>query len=117
LAPLVAAIVAGGIVAAISFGDSTHRSAVQAAVTAPRPAQSFQEALVHVVKAVSPSVVQIENSVGLGSGVVFDDNGNIVTNAHVVGTAKTFVVTTSGGRQYRAKLVGSFPRTTWPWSG
>ena len=95
--------------AAISFGDSTHRSAVRAAVTAPRPAQSFQEALVHVVKAVSPSVVQIENSVGLGSGVVFDDNGNIVTNAHVVGTAKTFTVTTSNGKSYSAKLVGSFP--------
>jgi putative serine protease PepD len=109
LAPLVAAVVAGGIVAAISFGGSTHRSAVQVAVASPRPAQSFQEALVLVVKAVSPSVVQIENSVGLGSGVVFDDNGNIVTNAHVVGTAKTFVVTTSSGRQYSAKLVGSFP--------
>ncbi|MFL5755687.1 MAG: S1C family serine protease [Chloroflexota bacterium] len=95
--------------AAISFGDSTHRTAVQAAVTAPRPAQSFQEALVQVVKAVSPSVVQIENSIGLGSGVVFDDNGNIVTNAHVVGTAKTFTVTTSNGKSYSAKLVGSFP--------
>jgi putative serine protease PepD len=109
LAPLVAAIVAGGIVAAISFGGSTHRTAVQAAVTAPRPAQSFQEALVQVVKTVSPSVVQIENSIGLGSGVVLDDNGNIVTNAHVVGTAKTFTVTTSNGKSYSAKLVGSFP--------
>ena len=95
--------------AAITFGASTHPSAVQAAITAPGPAQSFQEALVHVVKAVSPSVVQIENSIGLGSGVVFDDNGNIVTNAHVVGTTKTFTVTTSNGKSYSAKLVGSFP--------
>ena len=62
-----------------------------------------------VVKAVSPSVVQIEDSIGLGSGIVLDDGGNIVTNAHVVGTAKRFVVTTSSGKSYPAKLVGSFP--------
>jgi putative serine protease PepD len=76
---------------------------------APPPAQAFQEAFVLVVKTVSPSVVQIENSTGLGSGVVFDTAGNIVTNAHVVGTAKTFTVTTSSGTRYSAKLVGSFP--------
>jgi putative serine protease PepD len=108
LAPLVAAIVAAGIMAAISFGGSTDRSAPRAAV-ATRPAQAFQEAFVLVVKTVSPSVVQIENSTGLGSGVVFDNAGHIVTNAHVVGTAKTFTVTTSSGKLYSAKLVGSFP--------
>jgi putative serine protease PepD len=96
-------------VAAISFGGRTHRSAAQAAVAPPQPAHAFQEAFVLVVKTVSPSVVQIENSTGLGSGVVFDTAGNIVTNAHVVGTAKTFTVTTSSGTRYSAKLVGSFP--------
>jgi S1-C subfamily serine protease len=101
-------MVAGGIVAAFSFGGSTDRSAARAAV-ATGPAQAFQEAFVLVVKTVSPSVVQIENSTGLGSGVVFDTAGNIVTNAHVVSTAKTFTVTTSNGKRYSAKLVGSFP--------
>jgi putative serine protease PepD len=95
-------------VAAISFAGSTDRSAARAAV-ATGPAQAFQEAFVLVVKTVSPSVVQIENSTGLGSGVVFDNAGNIVTNAHVVSTAKTFTVTTSNGKRYSAKLVGSFP--------
>jgi S1-C subfamily serine protease len=37
---------------------------------------------------VSPAVVQIQTSVGLGSGVVYDDKGDIVTNAHVVGNAR-----------------------------
>ena len=109
LAPLAAAIVAGGIVAALSFGGSTHPSAVAAAPLAGRQAHSFQSDLVSVVRALSPSVVQIEDSIGLGSGVVLDGEGNIVTNAHVVGTAKRFTVTTSSGRSYPAKRVGSFP--------
>src|SRR5207248_1381855 len=54
LAPLAAAIVAGGIVAALSFGGSTHPSAVAAAPLAGRQAHSFQSDLVSVVKALSP---------------------------------------------------------------
>ena len=34
--------------------------------------------------------------------------GDIVTNAHVVGTAKTFTVTTSTGKHLTGKLVGVF---------
>jgi putative serine protease PepD len=91
-------LVAGAIVLAIALGLGSTRG----------PAEGFQDALVHVVKSVSPSVVQIETSTGLGSGIVFDDKGNVVTNAHVVGSAKTFRVTTSSGKEYDAKLVGSF---------
>jgi trypsin-like peptidase len=59
---------------------------------------------------VSPSVVQIETSEGLGSGIVFDAKGDIVTNYHVVGTAKTFTVTTyAPARRLTGKLVGTFP--------
>ena len=39
-----------------------------------------------------PSVVQITTSDSTGSGVVYDDKGDIVTNAHVVGDAKTVEV-------------------------
>jgi len=43
----------------------------------------------------------------IGSGVVFDDKGDIVTNAHVVGTAKMFAVTlTAGTAAFPARLVG-----------
>jgi putative serine protease PepD len=101
LAPLIAAIAAGAAVAAVSLGGSS-------AVKPPAGALAFQNALVGVVRAVSPSVVQIQNAEGLGSGVVFDGNGHVVTNAHVVGTAKTFTVTTSNGKQYKATLVGTF---------
>jgi putative serine protease PepD len=60
------------------------------------------------VRKVSPAVVQIETPSGLGSGVVFDATGNIVTNAHVVGAYQRFVVTLAGGSKHNATLVGSY---------
>jgi putative serine protease PepD len=61
-----------------------------------------------VVDAVANSIVLIESSGGLGSGVVFDSNGDIVTNAHVLGSATTFRVTTAEGKMYSATLVGAY---------
>src|SRR5262249_23184210 len=57
---------------------------------------------------VAPSVVQITTSEGLGSGIVYDRAGDIVTNNHVVGTATSFTVTTWSGKQLQRKLVGAF---------
>jgi S1-C subfamily serine protease len=62
-----------------------------------------------VVKSVSPSIVLIESQSGLGSGVVLDSSGDIVTNAHVTGTTQQFRVTTADGKQYPATLVGAYP--------
>jgi S1-C subfamily serine protease len=67
--------------------------------------QSFES----VVQTVSPSVVVIETSEGLGSGVVLDDRGDIVTNAHVVGTSTTFTIATADGKRLDGALVGTFP--------
>ena len=61
-----------------------------------------------VVRAVAPSVVVIETPSGLGSGVVFDDKGDVVTNAHVVGSDTQFKVTTAAGDRLDATLVGTF---------
>jgi S1-C subfamily serine protease len=67
-------------------------------------------AYTNVVKAVAPSVVLIQTpSGGLGSGEVLDGQGNILTNAHVVGDATTFRVVTAGGQQLSGSLVSSFP--------
>jgi S1-C subfamily serine protease len=76
--------------------------------TSSGPATSLQDQFVHVVDAVSPAVVLIATKVGLGSGVVYDGKGDIVTNAHVVGTAKTVTVSLSGGDQHQATVVGRF---------
>jgi len=47
----------------------------------------------------------------VGSGFVFDKNGNIITNAHVVNDVQKIVVTFLDGRSYNAKLVGMDPFT------
>jgi putative serine protease PepD len=108
LAPLVAAIVAGAIVAGASLATSSTTPS-KTTTAATQPGLALQGAIVNVVQSVSPSVVQIEDQTGLGSGIVFNAAGDIVTNHHVVSGAKSFMVTTSSGRQYRGTLVGSFP--------
>jgi len=74
---------------------------------APAP-YALQAQFVQVVRGVAPSVVQIESAEGLGSGVVYDGAGHVVTNAHVVGSSRTFQVTLANGRQVTGALVGAF---------
>lgn len=69
---------------------------------------SLQAAYERVVRTVSPQVVQISQSGGLGSGIVFDGKGDVVTNAHVVGSSTKVTVTVSTGKVYPAKVVGKF---------
>ncbi|MGW7083234.1 S1C family serine protease [Streptomyces sp. NPDC054871] len=87
-------------------GDSGE-STTQAA---PMAESDLEGAYQQVIKDVLPSVVQIDASDSLGSGVVYDDKGHVVTNAHVVGKEETFKVTTATGEQaLTAKLVASYP--------
>jgi S1-C subfamily serine protease len=90
-------------VAALAAGCGSSRS-----VDAPS-AGTLQQQFVSVVKGVSPSVVQIRTPQTLGSGVVFDDRGDVVTNAHVVGNATRFVVTLASGERDPATIVGRDP--------
>jgi putative serine protease PepD len=58
---------------------------------------------------VLPSVVEISAGHSTGSGVVLDQRGDIVTNAHVVGTAKKFEIRISTTSEpMKARLVGVF---------
>jgi S1-C subfamily serine protease len=59
-----------------------------------------------VVKRVSPAIVQIRCGRSLGSGVVFDTQGDVVTNAHVLGRASSCIATLSGGARQSADVVG-----------
>jgi putative serine protease PepD len=76
---------------------------------AQSPTAGLQQRFVRVVQTVSPQVVQIQGSRGLGSGVVFDARGDVVTNAHVVQGERQLVVTLSGGAHHPAAVVGADP--------
>ena len=109
VAPLLAVLVGAAAYAGISLGAGGHAARARApGIRPPAGALALENAIVQVVRAVSPSVVQIEDAAGLGSGVVIDSNGDIVTNAHVVAGARSFTVTTSNGKRYPARLVGRF---------
>ncbi len=79
---------------------------------------------VAVVKILKPSVVQIAASNispgsynqaiprgGVGSGVILDKEGRILTNNHVALGGPSLRVTLADGRTYPAKIVGNDPRT------
>jgi putative serine protease PepD len=72
-------------------------------------ATAVQRQFVQVVDRVSPQVVQIQTNQGLGSGIVYDGQGDIVTNAHVASNSRQFLVTLAGGDRHTATLVGSDP--------
>ncbi|NYV78937.1 S1C family serine protease, partial [Streptomyces sp. UH6] len=77
---------------------------------APRAPEDLEEGYIRVIRDVLPSVVQVQAGEDLGSGIVYDDRGHIVTNAHVVGDQKSFRVTTAqSGQPLTARLVSSFP--------
>ncbi|MFF9348716.1 S1C family serine protease [Streptomyces sp. NPDC014734] len=93
-----------------SGATTTPASSRQGSVSQAAAGTDLQSQYETVIKNVLPSVVQIEAAEGLGSGVVYDAKGHIVTNAHVVGDTRTFKVTTATGEKtLSASLVATYP--------
>jgi len=68
----------------------------------------LQDAYNSVLDRARLSVVEISTESGLGSGVIYNRDGDIVTNAHVVEGATTVRVRLADGRRRRAAVVGSY---------
>ncbi|MDX6656411.1 MAG: hypothetical protein QOH62_1204 [Solirubrobacteraceae bacterium] len=102
-AVLIAAVVA--IVAVVALRDGQSPSTAPAALAGVPSPTGFAE----VVARAMPSVVQIRSARGLGSGIVYDDVGHVVTNAHVVAGSTHFTVTEANGSTHAATLRGVFP--------
>jgi Trypsin-like peptidase domain len=96
------AVLAAGCASAASAGDPISSVPVASA----DEASSLQQRFVSIVRTVSPEVVQVRTPLALGSGVVFDARGDVVTNAHVVDNATRFTVTLTSGDSHPAILVG-----------
>jgi putative serine protease PepD len=103
---LVALLVAGCTGSSGSSNGSSSATASGGATAG----DDLQSAYEQVIDQVLPSVVEVQSSTGLGSGVVYDGSGDIVTNAHVVGADTQFQVLASGASgPLPAQLVGSYP--------
>jgi putative serine protease PepD len=125
---VVAALAVGAIVGGVSgagvtywatSGNSSHTvvgNPTAQTITVNDPANATQ--ITAVAAKASPSVVTIKvasaNAGGTGSGVVLSKDGYILTNTHVVtldgaAAAATVTVTTSDGRLFSAKVIGTDP--------
>ena len=97
---------------------------VPRAVTARADLHEFERNNIDVFRAVSPSVVNIttlehmaslfsrritEVPRGTGSGFIWDGEGHVVTNFHVIQNSDGARVTLADQSTYPAKLVGAFP--------
>jgi S1-C subfamily serine protease len=127
-------LIAAGIIWLEPWKQATSPPATSGPGSGPAPAPRQVEARgslaedeqnnISVFKAVSPSVVHITTVElarnflsldvmqiprGTGSGFIWDDRGNVVTNFHVIQGAGAARVTLSDQSNYKASLVGAFP--------
>jgi S1-C subfamily serine protease len=109
---------AGGVVGVVAsrnpelFGGGATASgttAGEAAAAVPQGTAAGHQ-LQQVLAAVLPAVVKIEarsdSGKATGSGIVFNNNGYVLTNAHVIEGARTISVTLSTSEPLRARFVG-----------
>lgn len=88
-----------------------------AAQEAGSPVEALERQFEAIYQQVNPSVVHIRVRSGrgllqqesTGSGFVYDPQGHIVTNHHVVEGATTIIVTFADGTEVPARIVGSDP--------
>jgi putative serine protease PepD len=92
------------------LADRNEQPAASAGVPVSSPAvpvQSGQEPAAAVARSLGPSVVQLETGGGLGSGVIYDKNGYILTAAHVTEGSQSLTVRLFDGTALRGRVVGS----------
>ncbi|MFD4025275.1 S1C family serine protease [Streptomyces sp. NPDC058576] len=112
---LAAGVIGGGaatLVGQLNDGGSGATGS-GGAVNGTTVSQSSKGTVSGVAEAVSPAIVEIgaASSAGksTGSGVVITEDGEIVTNNHVISGAQQIQVTLSTGKTYTADVVGTDP--------
>lgn len=113
---LLAVVFGVGLFSGWTFARSNAgSSAPLASSTSPSTTVSTaldnQTAREAAIAKVGPAVVEVigqtSQGTALGSGIVVDKNGNIITNSHVVEGISTLHVILSDGRQVPAQLIGA----------
>ncbi|HEX7172289.1 MAG TPA: trypsin-like peptidase domain-containing protein [Candidatus Limnocylindria bacterium] len=120
---VVAGIVSGGLsaVAVTNLVDGTASQPDGVATETPSDADPVSEvrieesnAVIQAVNRVAPAVVLIQTTTGgvfggatgTGSGVIYEPDGWILTNRHVVEDAESMIVELTDGRTFEATLYG-----------
>src|SRR6478672_3752077 len=113
---LAAALVAGALIgagggaatyAALSSGKGTT-VVRQVTVTDGQPTSSTGSLSVQsIYRLANKGVVEITAGQGQGSGFVYDSNGHIITNAHVVEGSSSVSIKFWNGKAYSARVVGT----------
>jgi|FaiFalFF_MnMetaG_3_1042247.scaffolds.fasta_scaffold01315_4 S1-C subfamily serine protease len=101
---------------------SPPASASPVTLPAPAPTGDFATAIEQVAAQVIPAVVYVsvraivpglfgfgQIQEGVGSGVIFDPRGYILTNDHVIAGAQEIRVVLSDGRQFTGRVLGRSP--------
>lgn len=127
---LVSGIFAAGMVAVVDRLASRVQPAGSAFTESPPPGvtdptvSNDEQNNIEIYRTLSPGVVNIhsmsyardffgfvEPKEGSGSGSILDQEGNILTNYHVVEGAQQLAVSFGGQKNYAAKVVGGDPDT------
>ncbi|MFQ6850105.1 trypsin-like peptidase domain-containing protein [Streptomyces sp. 35M1] len=112
---IAAGVIGGGTATLVGQfnGQNSAATGSGGAVNGTTVSQSSKGTVAGVAEAVSPAIVEIgaASSAGksTGSGVVITEDGEIVTNNHVVSGAQQIQVTLSTGRTYTADVMGTDP--------
>jgi putative serine protease PepD len=132
--PILGGAVAGGAIALAVSGGTTNKSVTTTTVVPQSVGASVQTSagstkgmsVYDIAKAATPGVVDIkvtasqstgngvfgfqggtQQTQGEGSGVVYDMQGHVLTDEHVVAGANSVTVTFADGKSYPATVVGS----------
>lgn len=100
-------------------GEGGTEPPVTSRTTSPAVGSDGFAAIPDIVAELQPSIVSInvliedrgQTGAGSGSGVIWDADGLIVTNHHVVGPASDIEVVLANGERFPGELVASDPRT------
>ena len=138
--PIIGGAIAGGVIALIiASATSSTKSVTTTVIQQPSSSTSAEPtsfksgtglSINQIYKSASPGVVDIfvtahsqtqgfgffggnsgQQTQGEGAGVVYDTNGNILTDEHVVANATSVKVNFQDGKSVAAKVVGTDPST------
>jgi serine protease Do len=90
-----------------AIGQSIPTLGVAAQATVPQATAAPSGTVGAVAQLVGPAVVSVRTDQGLGSGVIYDTSGLILTNAHVVDQAQSITIGLVDGRHFAGKVVGA----------